>query len=67
MQLTEFCALTGADPETAAHMLEAMAGNLDQAVNFFFESGGAAFRPTGASSSSSGAARRDEDAWGASE
>ena len=30
-QVAEFCALTGADPGTAAHMLEAMGGDLEQA------------------------------------
>lgn len=58
-QVTEFCSLTGADPETAVHVLEAMGGNLDQAVNLFFETGGAGFgRQNSASSAATGASTR---------
>lgn len=44
--LLQFCQLTGADPETATHYLEAMGGNLESAVSMFLDSGGQRPRPS---------------------
>lgn len=41
IQVLEFCQLTGADPETASHLLDAMGGNLENAVSVFLDTGGA--------------------------
>lgn len=35
--IQQFCALTGASPHEAEHYLAGFAGDLDRAVNFFFE------------------------------
>ncbi|KAK9475756.1 thioredoxin-like protein, partial [Lipomyces japonicus] len=41
-KITNFCAITNADPDKARQYLAVSDGSLDQAVNFFLETGGAA-------------------------
>ncbi len=38
-KFSTFCAITGADEETAQHVVESFGGDLDRAVNFFLENG----------------------------
>ncbi|EWM20399.1 DNA-binding SAP [Nannochloropsis gaditana] len=45
--IADFCSLTGAGPEAAVHILEAMGGDLEQAVSYYLDSGGIGFGTSG--------------------